>query len=120
MSDPLEPFRNLAQRLNEIAEANHATIAPGSVTIIPGDNPDEPSIITAVFILTPESVETLEETETRKTNDQFNDIFGANFTSDEQTEFLTDDEKEKKDGGDTKMKGLADDLLRDLLGENEE
>lgn len=99
MSNDLEQIKNIYKRIKEIAAKYNLEVA--NFAVIPGAEETDPSFVSASFMLTAESVETLEETEQRKTNDEFDALLADAFEdssdfADDETKALLDKVKQRE------------------------
>lgn len=95
MSSALDDLRKLYKRIVEIAEEHSLEVAGYSVT--PSTREGGHDSMRVTFLMSPESVETAEETQKRQTDDAFESMMAGLDLSED---FLTEDEKEEAQSGD--------------------
>lgn len=107
MSDPLEPVRNIRSRVEEIAADMNLQV--GGFALIPSFE-GGPDMIQATFVLSPEAVETLDQTVQRQTDDAFAQLMGAGFGD---SDVFADEETLKAKQAE---EDRANNILNDLKG----
>lgn len=107
----LDDLRKLRKRIEE--EADKLNLQVGGLTIVPGKDEQDNDILNVMFLLTPEAVETIEETEQRKIDSAFDALFGAEF-GDDATDFVGDDTKKILEAEEAKKQKAKDELQRIL------
>lgn len=105
--DELDTVRKLRRRIREAAGAVDLDLL--SFNLVPGENPGDTDVVNLVFSVTAEAVETLEETEQRRIDDEFNSLFGASFGK-KAVEFMDDETREKLAKADSKVEAAKTDL----------
>lgn len=90
MSEDLTKLRLLKKRVKEITEDLSLKLVGFAIT--PGDDSNDPSVLNVAMIVTVEAVETIEQTEQRHVDDDFDAIFAAEFG--EGLDFVSDETKE--------------------------
>lgn len=99
MSDNMQDLRKLRTAVEAKCQELHLNLVHFAVT--PGKDANDTDILNVAMLVTAEAVETIEETETRTTNDEFEALFAANFgdiddfASDETKELLAKEEADR-------------------------
>lgn len=115
MTDKIEALRTLIKHVNQKAKDLNLQVA--DLAFRPATDSEGRDVMSIVFVLTAEAVESAEETVQRKTDDEFEALFAANFG--DTVEFADDETKELVEK--QKQKELnAKDVLADMLGEFDE
>lgn len=92
MSEALNDLRKLRKRVVEVAEGLNLEVGP--FTVVPAVDELGVDRVRITFLMSPESVESAEETEKRVTDATFDEMMGNIGLSDE---FLTGEEKAEKE-----------------------
>lgn len=109
----LDDLRKLRARAEELADSLNLKI--GGFAVTPGKDEHDNDILNVAFFLTAEAVETIEETEQRKIDDEFNALFGANFGdttefADDETKALLDKDEQQKQAAKEELQRLLDEM----------
>lgn len=114
MADNMADIRKLRSRVEQVAKEMHLELAGFAIT--PAKDEDGNDILTISALIKVEALESIEETEQRGFDDEFDKIFAANFGEGE--DFLSDESK-KMIEKDRLMEQQAKDELQAMLDEFE-
>jgi hypothetical protein len=112
-ADNMKDLRKLRDRVQEIAKEMNLDVI--SFSIIPGKDEHDNDILTISALIGVEALETIEETQQRKTDDAFEAIFAKEFGG--STDFLSDEtkaalkkEEEEKEAAAKALREVLDDF----------
>lgn len=111
--DYLEDVRKLRDAIQRKAEELNLNVA--GFSLLPGQTSEDTDIVQVAFFLTPEAVETLEETEQRAIDAEFDALFKSNFGDSDmfagdETKALKEKQKKQEEDAKNSLKDLLDEI----------
>lgn len=113
MADNMSDLRKLRGRVEEIAKDMNLELMNFSIT--PAKDADGNDILNIAAFIKVEALETIEETEQRGIDDQFNAIFAAEFGTaedfvDDDTRKIIERDKAQKDKAQAELQAMLDEM----------